>query len=108
MLREGRLNPSVSQFRKSIFLKPGKDVGQVACPHGLWLDPRGDEPRVAVADRSNRRIQIFDLDGKPVSMHTDGVRRPCDVDFREGVMLVEDAPRIPRLQTSRTSSPENP
>ncbi len=82
---------------KSVFLKPGKEVGQVACPHGLWLDPRGEEPRVAVADRSNRRIQIFDLDGKPVSMHTDGVRRPCDVDFREGMMLVPDLESVVTL-----------
>lgn len=82
---------------KSIFLKPGNEVGQVACPHGLWLDPRGDQPTVAVADRSNRRIQFFDLDGTPISLHTEGVRRPCDMDFREGVMLVPDLESVVTL-----------
>jgi hypothetical protein len=82
---------------KSIFLKPGKDKGQVACPHGLWVDPRGSEPRVVVADRSNRRLQVFDLEGKHVSMHTNGVRRPCDVDFRDGVMLVPDLDSVVTL-----------
>ncbi|MAC18227.1 MAG: hypothetical protein CMJ23_00855 [Phycisphaerae bacterium] len=82
---------------KSIFLKPGSEAGKVACPHGLWVDPRGDQPLVTVADRSNRRIQAFDLDGKAVSMHTKGVRRPCDIDFHDGVMLVPDLDSVVTL-----------
>ena len=86
---------------KSVFLKPGKERGEVSCPHGLWIDERGSEPRVAVADRSNRRIQVFDLDGRAVSVHTEGVRRPCDVDFREGVMLVPDLESVVTLYDER-------
>jgi hypothetical protein len=52
---------------------------------------------VVVADRSNRRLQVFDLEGKHVSMHTNGVRRPCDVDFRDGVMLVPDLDSVVAL-----------
>lgn len=32
-------------------------------PHGVWVDRRGSDPRVLVADRGNRRIVAFDLDG---------------------------------------------
>ena len=82
---------------KSIFLRPGKEDGQVACPHGLWLDTRAKDPKVAVADRSNRRIQFFDLEGKRISEHRDGVRRPCDMDFHDGVMLVPDLESVVTL-----------
>lgn len=82
---------------KSIFARPGKGKGEVACPHGLWVDPRGSEPTVMVADRSNRRLQVFDLDGRSVALHTEGVRRPCDVDFRDGVMLVPDLESVVTL-----------
>ena len=32
-----------------------------------------------------------------MSIHTDGVRRPCDVDFRDGVMLVPDLESVVTL-----------
>ena len=82
---------------KSVFLKPGTDPGTVSCPHGLWIDERGDDPRVVVADRRNRRIQVFDLEGTPMSVHQKGVRRPCDVDFHEGLMLVPDLESVVTL-----------
>ena len=88
---------------KSIFLRPGQEDGQVACPHGLWLDPRSSDPRVAVADRSNRRIQFFDLDGRLVSGHREGVRRPCDMDFRDGVMLVPDLESVVTLHDEKNA-----
>ncbi len=75
---------------KSIFARPGSAKGEVSCPHGLWVDPRGTTPQLVVADRGNRRIQVFDLDGKHVSFQNDGVRLPCDMKFREGQMLVPD------------------
>jgi len=40
---------------------PGADF---ATPHGLWFDTRKAEPELYVADRSNRRIQVFDADGR--------------------------------------------
>ena len=75
---------------KSIFARPGSGQGEVNCPHGLWLDSRGSTPRVMVADRGNRRIQSFDLDGKHIEFLTDGVRLPCDMKFRDGRMLIPD------------------
>ena len=59
-------------------------------PHGLWIDPRGKEPLLAVADRGNRRIQYFTLDGKHVKFASDGMRQPCHFDFRGDTMLVPD------------------
>ncbi|MCC7231229.1 MAG: hypothetical protein IT203_12625 [Fimbriimonadaceae bacterium] len=75
----------------------GKDPGQTSCPHGLWVDPRGSEPLLAVADRSNRRIQYFSLDGKHVKFVTDGVRLPCHFAFRKNEMLVPDLESVVTL-----------
>ncbi|HVL40346.1 MAG TPA: hypothetical protein VM328_13235 [Fimbriimonadaceae bacterium] len=70
---------------------PGAEPGQVACPHGLWVDPRGREPLLVVADRSNRRLQYFDLDGRHVKFVAgEDVRLPCHFKFRQGQMLVPD------------------
>ena len=68
----------------------GDAPGQVNNPHGLWLDPRGKEPLLAVADRGNRRIQYLTLDGKHVKFVTEGMRQPCHFDFRGDTMLVPD------------------
>ena len=68
----------------------GSEAGKVNCPHGLWLDDRGHEPMLAVADRSNRRIQYFSLDGKHISFVTEGMRQPCHFHLRHGEMLVPD------------------
>lgn len=33
---------------------------------------------------------MLDLDGKHIAFHTEGVRLPCDMKFRDGLMLVPD------------------
>lgn len=38
----------------------GSEPGQFDLPHSIWVDP---DDRIWVADRSNRRVQIFDTDG---------------------------------------------
>lgn len=45
----------------------GSEPGKLDCPHGIWLDTRGDQPILVVADRSNARLQAFTLDGKHIS-----------------------------------------
>lgn len=62
---------------------PGKEPGQVNCPHGLWLDDRDGTPKLIVADRGNRRIQFLDLDGKHLGFATDGIRMPCHIHFNK-------------------------
>jgi 3-oxoacyl-[acyl-carrier protein] reductase len=45
--------------------EPGTAPGQFNLPHGIWYDRRG---RLLVADRENNRVQVFDLDGKLLSV----------------------------------------
>ncbi len=77
---------------------PGSDPGQVSCPHGLWVDERGGTPRLAVADRGNRRIQYLSMgmghtdeaEGQHLGFVTDGMRMPCHFKVRDGLLLVPD------------------
>ncbi len=69
---------------------PGKERGQLSCPHGLMIDTRGKEPRLVVADRSNRRLQYFDLDGRSQGFVTDELRSPCHFHERNGELLIPD------------------
>ncbi|MCL4541676.1 MAG: hypothetical protein M1396_04990 [Chloroflexi bacterium] len=39
-------------------------AGDFRCPHGLWIDRRGSEPELYIADRTNRRVQVYDLNGR--------------------------------------------
>jgi hypothetical protein len=79
---------------KAIVARPGKDPGQVSCPHGMTVDARGNpftkEPALCVADRGNRRIQYLSLDGKHLGFVTDGMRMPCDMKVRGDLLLVPD------------------
>lgn len=60
---------------------PGTELGKLHTPHGIWLETRGKDPVLLVADRENQRIQVFDLDGKPLreikDVEHDLLRRPC-------------------------------
>ena len=38
--------------------------GRFATPHGLCVDTRKSEPEMYISDRTNRRVQVYDLDGK--------------------------------------------
>ena len=39
------------------------DAGGFSCPHGIFIDRRKSEPELYIADRSNRRVQVYDLEG---------------------------------------------
>jgi hypothetical protein len=67
----------------------GRDAGQLDCPHGLIVDERGEAPVLLVADRGNRRLQTFTLDGKHLGFH-EGTNAPCHFHARNGVMVVPD------------------
>jgi DNA-binding beta-propeller fold protein YncE len=68
---------------------PGTETGRFATPHGQWLDERDGTARLVVADRANKRLQWFDLDGKHVST-LDGFLFPADIDTQGSLMLVPD------------------
>ncbi|HVS18719.1 MAG TPA: hypothetical protein VMT18_08980 [Planctomycetota bacterium] len=56
---------------------PGSEPGKLATPHGIWIDTRGERPLLLVADRENRRIQRFDLEGAFVDVFATDLERPC-------------------------------
>lgn len=68
----------------------GSDPGKVNCPHGLMVDTRGKDPILVVADRSNRRLQTFTLDGKHVGFVTSELRSPCHFHTRGETLLIPD------------------
>jgi hypothetical protein len=75
---------------QSLFGSPGKEDGQFNTPHGIWIDNRpGRDQSVVVADRANKRLQWFTLEGKHIKT-LDGFILPANIDIREDVMLVPD------------------
>lgn len=68
----------------------GKAPGRTSCPHGLMVDTRGAEPLLVVADRGNRRLQYFSLDGQHRSFVTEELRAPCHFHQRQGLLLIPD------------------
>ena len=67
----------------------GSAAGQLDCPHGLIVDERGAEPVLLVADRGNRRLQSFTLDGRPLACYG-GFTAPCHFHANGRVMVVPD------------------
>jgi DNA-binding beta-propeller fold protein YncE len=75
---------------KFTFGGPGKEPGQLSCPHGIICDTRGSEPVITIADRANNRIQNFTLSGKHVEFIS-GTNLPCHFNIYEnGDVVVPD------------------
>jgi DNA-binding beta-propeller fold protein YncE len=55
--------------------EPGDQPGQLNTPHSIAIDAQNN---VYVADRGNRRIQVFDSDGKSLRQITIDVPAPTD------------------------------
>ena len=70
----------------SSFGEPGdptnKKDGTFKLPHGIWIDNRGGEPLVVVADREFDRLQWFTLGGEH-QQTLDGFLWPANVDTYE-------------------------
>jgi hypothetical protein len=71
---------------------PGSGDGEFKTPHGLWIDTRGTEPVLVVADRGNRRVQTFTLEGKHLLTIKDEahLREPCHFHVRGDLMVCPD------------------
>ena len=69
--------------------RPGIGAGQLAEPHGNWVDTRGKTPVLVVADRRNNRLQRFTLDGKHIDF-IPGFRLPCHFHEHKGLVVVPD------------------
>jgi hypothetical protein len=59
-------------------------------PHGIIVDTRGSQLVLMVADRTNKRVQRFTLDGKPIdSLY--GTNAPCHFNiFKNGDVVLPD------------------
>jgi len=68
----------------------GSEAGKPDCSHGIWIDTRGAEPIVVVADRSNARLHTFTLHGK----HVGFIRAPSAVSATISVCGKPKAGRI--------------
>ncbi len=68
----------------------GGDFAKFKQPHGIWVDTRGPEPMVVVADRGNMRLVYFALDGKFIRPYKFEVHTPCHFDQRGQYLLVPE------------------
>jgi len=69
---------------------PGKDAGQLLCPHGIIVDTRPAQPILVVADRTNKRVQRFTLGGEHIDFLY-GTNAPCHFNiYKNGDMVVPD------------------
>lgn len=68
----------------------GSAPGRLNCPHGIWIDTRRTDPILLVADRSNKRIQRFTMDGKHVDF-IEGTPAPCHFSsYKSGDVVIPD------------------
>jgi hypothetical protein len=63
------------------FGSKGTELEQFRAAHGVALDTRFDEPRLLIADRENRRLKHYDLEGNFLGVFTSHLRRPCAMSF---------------------------
>jgi hypothetical protein len=78
---------------QKVFGGPGNKLGQLATPHGQWVDARDKEkPVLVVCDRANARLQWFNLDGTAIaaSKPRELVLFPAHAKTRGDVLLVPD------------------
>lgn len=67
----------------------GAAAGQLAEPHGIWVDTRTSPAILVVADRRNNRLQRFTLDGTHVDF-IPGFRLPCHLHEHAGLVVIPD------------------
>ena len=103
---DGYLNTRVMKFdREGKFLfqwgTPGNGPGEFDLPHGVALDSH----RVYVADRSNARVQIFDMNGTFFTQwKSEDLGRPYAIAFgKNGTSFVADGGDQPNTPPDRSA-----
>ncbi len=84
-----RYNKS-GEYLDSINGSEGK-AGTFDCPHGISIDYRKKEPELYIADRGNRRFQVYDLEGKYKRVFgSDILTSPCGCVTHDGQLFVPE------------------
>ncbi|MBI4429419.1 MAG: hypothetical protein HY562_09910 [Ignavibacteriales bacterium] len=66
-------------------------AGPFNCPHGIWMDARSSEPQLYIADRGNKRFQVYDPEGKfKRSFGSDFLTSPCMCIAFQGELFVPE------------------
>ena len=99
--------------------RPGHGDGEFNTPHGLFVDTRGKDPFLVVADRGNRRLQTFSLAGEhlrtiqdesrlrmPCHFHTQGEWMVCPDLDSQVCILDRDYKVVAQLGDGRASNGE--
>jgi hypothetical protein len=78
-------------------------IGHFNCPHGIWIDPRGPQQELYIADRSNHCVQVYDLSGKFKYSFGEGiVYSPCSfVAYKDQLIIPEIHCRVTILDAHK-------
>lgn len=64
-------------------------AGRFNCPHGIWIDTRKQEPELYIADRGNRRVQVYDIEGRYLRVFgEETLHSPCGFAVSGSWMIV--------------------
>ena len=107
-ISDGYINSRVAKAdRDGNWLKswgtPGNQPGQFNTPHSIAADAKGN---IYVADRGNRRIQVFDTDGNFLRQITIDV--PYDAKARPAIGNMPDLAKIEASGGAKTLMPGSP
>ena len=66
-------------------------AGRFDCPHSLFIDYRKNEPELYIADRGNKRFQVYDLEGHFKRVFgKDILGCPCGGVVKDGLLYVPE------------------
>jgi DNA-binding beta-propeller fold protein YncE len=107
-ISDGYINSRVAKADKDgnwlkSFGEPGKEPGQLNTPHSIAADAKGN---LYVADRGNRRIQVFDGEGKLLREFRIDV--PVPAGARTAIGPVPDVAKIEAAGSPLTMAPGSP
>jgi len=107
-ISDGYINSRVAKTDRNgkwlkSFGEPGNGPGQLNTPHNIAADAQGN---IYVADRGNRRIQVFDGEGKVVREIRVDV--PVDAGAQPAIGAVPDVARLEAAGSPLTMAPGAP
>jgi len=77
-------------YIKTISGEEGK-AGLFNCPHALFFDTRKSEPELYIADRGNKRFQVYDAEGNyKRSFGNDFLNSPCGGVVKDNILYVPE------------------